>query len=72
MGKQFRDARASTFAQATAAQYLKAGRMTATLTNVRRVYAEQRARVMGAALKRELSVQLRLSSRRVACSSGPS
>lgn len=53
MCKQFSDAHTSTFAQATAAQYLKAGRMPATLANVREVYAE-RARTMGAALKREL------------------
>ena len=53
MCKQFSDAHTSTFAQATAAQYLKAGRMPATLDNVRKVYAE-RARAMGEALKREL------------------
>ena len=53
MCKQFSDAHTSTFAQATAAQYLKAGRMPATLAHVREVYAE-RARAMGAALKREL------------------
>ncbi len=53
MCKQFSDAHTSTFAQATAAQYLKAGRMPATLANVRKVYAE-RATAMGAALKREL------------------
>ena len=53
MCKQFSDAHTSTFAQATAAQYLKAGRMPATLANVRKVYGE-RARAMGAALKREL------------------
>ncbi len=53
MCKQFSDAHTSTFAQATAAQYLKAGRMPATLDNVRRVYAE-RAQAMGAALQREL------------------
>jgi 2-aminoadipate transaminase len=53
MCKQFSDAHTSTFAQATAAQYLKAGRMPATLTNVRKVYGE-RANAMGAALKREL------------------
>jgi 2-aminoadipate transaminase len=46
MCKQFSDAHTSTFAQATAAQYLKAGRMPATLDNVRKVYGE-RARVMG-------------------------
>ncbi|PHM18927.1 MAG: aspartate aminotransferase [Curvibacter sp. PD_MW3] len=53
MCKQFSDAHTSTFAQATAAQYLKAGRMPATLAHVRQVYAE-RARVMGESLKREL------------------
>ena len=53
MCKQFSDAHTSTFAQATAAQYLKSGRMPATLAHVRQVYAE-RARAMGAALKREL------------------
>ena len=53
MCKQFSDAHTSTFAQATAAQYLKAGRMPATLANVRKVYAE-RARAMGGALSREL------------------
>jgi len=53
MCKQFSDAHTSTFAQATAAQYLRSGRMPATLANVRRVYVE-RARAMGAALRREL------------------
>ena len=53
MCKQFSDAHTSTFAQATAAQYLKAGRMPATLGNVRKVYAE-RAKAMGEALRREL------------------
>ena len=53
MCKQFSDAHTSTFAQATAAQYLKSGRMPATLANVRKVYAE-RARAMGDSLKREL------------------
>ena len=53
MCKQFSDAHTSTFAQATAAQYLKAGRMPATLAKVRQVYAE-RATTMGNALKREL------------------
>ena len=53
MCKQFSDAHTSTFAQATAAQYLKAGRMPATLAHVRLVYGE-RARVMGECLKREL------------------
>ena len=53
MCKQFSDAHTSTFAQATAAQYLKAGRMPATLDKVRQVYAK-RALAMGQALKREL------------------
>ena len=53
MCKQFSDAHTSTFAQATAAQYLQAGRMPATLDNVRKVYAE-RAQAMGEALQREL------------------
>ncbi len=53
MCKQFSDAHTSTFAQATAAQYLKSGRMPDTLANVRKVYGE-RAQAMGAALKREL------------------
>jgi 2-aminoadipate transaminase len=52
MCKQFSDAHTSTFAQATAAQYLKSGRMLSTLSNVRKVYGE-RAMAMGAALKRE-------------------
>ncbi len=53
MCKQFSDAHTSTFAQATAAQYLKAGRMPATLAKVRAVYAE-RAQAMGDALRKEL------------------
>ena len=53
MCKQFSDAHTSTFAQATAAQYLKAGRMPAALAKVRQVYAE-RATTMGRALQREL------------------
>jgi 2-aminoadipate transaminase len=53
MCKQFSDAHTSTFSQATAAQYLKAGRMPATLAHVRKVYAE-RAQAMGKALKKEL------------------
>jgi DNA-binding transcriptional MocR family regulator len=53
MCKQFSDAHTSTFSQATAAQYLKSGRMPATLAHVREVYG-QRAQAMGAALKREL------------------
>jgi 2-aminoadipate transaminase len=50
MCKQFSDAHTSTFAQATAAQYLKAGRMPATLAHVRKVYGE-RATAMGDALR---------------------
>ncbi len=53
MCKQFSDAHTSTFAQATAAQYLQAGRMPDTLYRVRQVYA-QRAETMGDALRREL------------------
>ena len=53
MCKQFSDAHTSTFAQATAAQYLKSGRMPATLAHVREVYAG-RAQAMGEALQREL------------------
>jgi len=53
MCKQFSDAHTSTFAQATAAQYLKAGRMPATLAKVRQVYAE-RATTMGQALRDQL------------------
>lgn len=53
MCKQFSDAHTSTFAQATAAQYLKAGRMPGTLAHVRKVYAE-RAQAMGDALQEQL------------------
>jgi len=53
MCKQFSDAHTSTFAQATAAQYLKSGRMPGTLAKVRKAYGE-RAQAMGNALKREL------------------
>ncbi len=53
MCKQFSDAHTSTFAQATAAQYLKAGRMPGTLAKVRAVYAE-RAAAMGDALRSDL------------------
>ena len=53
MCKQFSDAHTSTFAQATAAQYLQAGRMPDTLAKVRAVYAE-RAHTMCDALHREL------------------
>ena len=57
MCKQFSDAHTSTFAQATAAQYLKAGRMPETLARVRNVYA-QRAFCMGNALRRELGAAI--------------
>ena len=57
MCKQFSDAHTSTFAQATAAQYLKAGRMPATLAHVRQVYAV-RALAMGNALRKELGAAL--------------
>ena len=53
MCKQFSDAHTSTFAQATAAHYLKAGRMPATLAHVRSVYAS-RAQTMCHALRQEL------------------
>ncbi|HOB67151.1 PLP-dependent aminotransferase family protein [Ottowia sp.] len=53
MCKQFSDAHTSTFAQATAAQYLAGGHMPATLARVRQVYG-QRAGVMVDALRREL------------------
>jgi 2-aminoadipate transaminase len=53
MCKQFSDAHTSTFTQATAAEYLRAGRMPANLVQMRNTYAE-RAAAMGAALKREL------------------
>lgn len=53
MCKQFSDAHTSTFAQATAARYLAAGRMPATLARVRSAYGK-RAAVMGAALRKEL------------------
>ncbi|BAO80388.1 transcriptional regulators [Serpentinimonas raichei] len=57
MCKQFSDAHTSTFAQATAAQYLQGGRLGATLERVRQVYAE-RAQAMGAALRSELGAAL--------------
>lgn len=53
MCKQFSDAHTSTFAQATAAHYLQAGHMPATLNKVRKVYAT-RAQVMMHALRAEL------------------
>ncbi|MGN1057294.1 MAG: PLP-dependent aminotransferase family protein [Comamonas sp.] len=53
MCKQFSDAHTSTFAQATAAHYLQAGLMPATLAKVRKVYAA-RAKAMMEALRSEL------------------
>jgi len=53
MCKQFSDANSSTFAQATAAQYLKAGRMAANLQRARAVYAE-RARTLCHGLREQL------------------
>ena len=53
MCKQFSDAHTSTFAQATAAQYLAAGRMPATLARVRQGYGA-RAPAMGDALRSDL------------------
>ena len=53
MCKQFSDAHTSTFAQATAAQYLASGRMPATLERVRSIYA-RRAAAMVEALRQEL------------------
>ncbi|MCS6811166.1 MAG: PLP-dependent aminotransferase family protein [Tepidimonas sp.] len=57
MCKQFSDAHTSTLAQATAAQYLAAGRMPATLQRVRRIYA-QRAAAMVQALRQELGAAI--------------
>jgi len=53
MCKQFSDAHTSTFTQATAAQYLRSGRMPATLAHVREVYAE-RCQAMADSLRAEL------------------
>ncbi len=53
MCKQFSDAHTSTFAQATAAKYLAAGRMPGTLARVRQVYGA-RAKTMGDALRADL------------------
>ena len=52
MCKQFSDAATSTFAQATAAQYLKSGGLAPALQRVRPVYA-QRAQTMVEALQRD-------------------
>ena len=57
MCKQFSDAHTSTFAQATAAEYLKAGHMPATLAKVRAVYA-QRAKVMMESLRAALGAAI--------------
>ncbi|MBK7000420.1 MAG: PLP-dependent aminotransferase family protein [Rhodoferax sp.] len=53
MCKQFSDAHTSTLAQASAARYLQAGRLPATLERVRGIYAK-RAQAMGDALLSEL------------------
>ena len=53
MCKQFSDAHTSTFAQATAFQYLQSDRMSAALARVRSAYAA-RANLMCRLLKREL------------------
>ena len=53
MCKQFSDAHTSTYAQATAAQYLRSGVMPQTLARVRAVYAK-RAQAMCDALRSEL------------------
>ena len=53
MCNHFSDAHTSTFAQATAAHYLRAGGLPGALERVRAVYAE-RATAMGNALRREL------------------
>jgi 2-aminoadipate transaminase len=53
MCKQFSDAHTSTYAQATAAHYLRAGRLPATLAKVRAVYAE-RAQAMALALRQDV------------------
>jgi len=53
MCKQFSDAHTSTYTQATAAHYLRAGRLPATLAKVRAVYAE-RAQAMALALRQDV------------------
>ena len=53
MCKQFSDAHTSTYTQATAAHYLRAGRLPATLATVRAVYAE-RAQAMAQALRQDV------------------
>lgn len=57
MCKQFSDAHTSTFAQATAAQYLAGGHMPGTLARVREVYGE-RAKTMGDALRNDLGAEI--------------
>jgi 2-aminoadipate transaminase len=69
MCKQFSDAHTSTFAQATAAQYLKSGRMPATLDKVRQVYAE-RAQAMGAACSVNWVMRCALPNPKGDCSFG--
>ena len=57
MCKQFSDAHTSTFAQATAAQYLASGRMPQTLARVRGIYA-RRAAAMVDALRQSLGAAI--------------
>jgi DNA-binding transcriptional MocR family regulator len=57
MCKQFSDAHTSTFAQVTATHYLRAGRMQATLDQVRNVYAA-RARALSQGLRTHLGEAL--------------
>ena len=57
MCKQFSDAHTSTFAQATAAQYLAGGHMPGTLARVREVYGA-RAKTMGDALRSDLGAEI--------------
>jgi DNA-binding transcriptional MocR family regulator len=70
MCKQFSDAHTSTFAQATAAQYLEAGRMPGTLANVRKVYGE-RAASWAPRWRARSATPSNSPSRRASCSSGP-
>ena len=57
MCKQFSDAHTSTLAQATAAHYLKSGRLANALKQVRLVYAA-RAKTMGQSLHQELGAAI--------------
>ncbi len=57
MCKQFSDANSSTLAQATAAQYLKSGRMPANLERARAVYGE-RARALCQGLREQLGAAI--------------